>query len=597
MKKKLSIFLVLIICEISLGQVANVEANVEMDYFGNLYIETQLNDLDINNDLFLIDNDILINKNYATLLRGVMVGKTYFAEYKPKTNKIIYNIDSSNRKSSSTIKRANFFFISLPYLPLSKSTINKNKKFNLTFKLKEKYKVIFPDSSDLKKTFKYPPPIIAGEFENNQVLGFEVYSLKKENRKKEKIESIINIISDSYKFYQKKYPKSNKLPKIIFLPLDGVVGAKALDGAIVFDSNILDENANLEKRLIAHEVAHLWWGVGGIRFENDFFNEGIAEFMSLKYMEYIGEIDYLKKAINTKYYRIEGLLNEDEIIINKIFNSQKKAILNYDLTPLLLFNIEDKKNNLFDSLSEFYINFQNFEGFIPVSKLESFLKQKGYKSIFKEGVLPDYFIIEEKDKIIVKGIYSLNEKIEVELTDKNNKKVLKTFLFSNENSQYILNTSDYEKVVIDPQYKLLQFSRLNDVWVNNQKSIFSKNRYFSIIETESKVLSLSNNVVSYIFSKDNVSINDITCVENFWLINKIDKLIKEINKDEEIIITGASTYLRDQDEDLNRIDIKVAYFCPRTHKSKLIAFYIYYDKNMRFLQNFKFEAELNETEE
>ena len=52
------------------SQDSNVKANIEMDFFGNLYIDAKLPNLDIKKDTLIIDNDILIHKNYATIIGG-----------------------------------------------------------------------------------------------------------------------------------------------------------------------------------------------------------------------------------------------------------------------------------------------------------------------------------------------------------------------------------------------------------------------------------------------------------------------------------------------------------------------------------------------
>ncbi len=157
-----------------------------------------------------------------------------------------------------------------------------------------------------------------------------------------------------------------------------------------------------------------------------------------------------------------------------------------------------------------------------------------------------------------------------------------------------LTKKNIKKIVIDPEYKIIQFSRLNDIWFNNETSSLSKNRYFLIENTNPKVLSHSTKMLNYLFSKNNVNISDLTCEDNLWLIEKIDQLKKAINKNDDIILTGASTFFNEGKEKLDRIDIKATYYSKKDNSSKFIYFYLYYDKSLKYLQNFKLESELDE---
>lgn len=593
-KKNIFCFIFLIISS-CYSQKNDLTANVEMDFFGNLFIDATMNNMDISNDTLVIDSKILIHNKYATLLGGEMIGKVYFTKYLPKSNQLSYVINLPKNDIYTYVKKGDYFFTTLNYLPISKKKFYSEKKFDINFKFPNKYRIIYPDSSDIKNVYQYSPPIIAGDFINSEINGFKVYNLKKDNKKQGKINKMVGVVKDAYDFYQINYPKKN-LPKIIFLPLEGSLGGLTLKDVILLDSNILNDSISTEKRLIAHEVAHLWWGVGGIRFDNNFYNEGVAEYMALKYLEHIGDREYVKKSKNTKYYHIEGITSHEEIY-NKKLTTEEKGIFNYDYTPLLFFNIETDKNDLFKCLSEFYRKNEGSKESISVGDLDLFLKQKGLEPIIKKGLLPDFFFMEEEDKFILKGLNVTNERIELELTDNNNIKTLKTFLFSQKKDKCIINKNDYKKIVIDPEYKVLQFSRLNDVWINNDKSVFSKNRYFPIDEVKPEVLYLSTKILDYLFSNNNVRIYDLTCEENLWLIEKIDKLKEGINKNDELILTGASTLFKIGDRNHNRLDIKATFYSKKDNTSKFIYFYLYYDKSLKFLQNFKLESELNTLEE
>lgn len=596
--KKLAIFFFFSIITTSNAQEVDVKAIVEMDFFGNLYVNASLPKLDIKKDTLIIDDDILIHKNYASLIGGVRIGGSYLINYLPKTKELSYVVNLPKNSGNSYVKKSDFFFTFINYLPSIKQSFNKEKDFNITFDFPKKLKIVYPDSLDLTKKFISTPPIIAGDFIESEIEGFKVFNLKKDNKSINEIHKVISVVKDAYDFYQVKYPKKESKPKIIFLPFNGPLGGRTIRDAIVFDSNILNDSINLEKRLIAHEVAHLWWGYYGVNIDNQHIIEGIAEYMSLKYMEYIKETEYIKKSINKKHYHIEGFIDGGDILSSKKRSAEESGILNYDFAPLLFFNVEKGNKNLYDVLSEFYIINKGHKGPISISKLESFLKKNKLNPIISENVLPDYFFIEDGEKLILKGLnFQNNQKLNIELTDNRDVKMIKTYLFSSKISEYIFDKKEIKKIVVDPEYKIIQFSRLNDIWINDESSTFSKNRYFLIKDTNPIVLSQSAKMLDYLFSKNNVNINDLTCEDNLWLIEKIDQLKKTINLNDDIILTGASTLLKEGNKNLNRIDIKATYYSKRENSSKFIYFYLYFDKNLKYLQSFKLESELNETEE
>src|SRR5713101_2838853 len=72
-----------------------------------------------------------------------------------------------------------------------------------------------------------------------------------------------------------------------FYPQPGL--AQEAAGLALLSSGYLDDLERADNVvLMAHEIAHQWWGaLVGIRSWSDFWlNEGIAEFMSLVYLEH-----------------------------------------------------------------------------------------------------------------------------------------------------------------------------------------------------------------------------------------------------------------------------------------------------------------------
>ncbi|WP_300056923.1 hypothetical protein [Flavobacterium sp.] len=585
----LTIFLVFNISESLLSQEIDIEANIKMDLFGNLSINAELLNLEKNQDEIVIDNEILIHNDFAKLIRGVKLNGVQLIEYKPVSKRINFVINLPKSKNSSYLKSSDFFITTINYLPILKSDFSKKKKFDLHFDFPKKFQVIYPDESDLQETYTYPPPIIAGDFIKNTILGFDVFTLENDFNKGKRVKEILTEIDNAFSFFQKFYPNITKKPKIIFIPIK-TPDAKTLENAIVFDTKILDEKIPLQKRLIAHEVSHLWWGVGGITLDNRILTEGIAEYLALKYMDNIGEDKYVNNQKNVKLYHIEGNYDFKSALENKK-NKKESFVYSYELAPLFLFDMESRGINVFNKLHEFYKNhYLNNSKIIPYQELLYFLNSENkYDLSFN---LPDFYITENEGKLYVNCSINRINMVEVEFTNKLDYTYRDTLTFDNNIVKYEFNSQEFKKIIIDPDYQVLQTSRLNDVWNSENTSIFDKNNYYFKNTSLPIVLEKSEKFVDYLLSNSADKIEDFTCESNFGLTKKIKELKDEVDKDKNKSITGASTYLKVNNE-YNRIEIKLTYLSEG--KSKFVYFYLYFDKNYEYLQNFKLVA--NESED
>ena len=74
----------------------------------------------------------------------------------------------------------------------------------------------------------------------------------------------------------------------VFLPQAGVFGQEAAGLALMTETALQNLETKEDVVLMAHELAHQWWGVSvGIRSWSDFWlNEGVAEYVSLLYLEH-----------------------------------------------------------------------------------------------------------------------------------------------------------------------------------------------------------------------------------------------------------------------------------------------------------------------
>ena len=90
------------------------------------------------------------------------------------------------------------------------------------------------------------------------------------------------------------------------------------------------------------------------------------------------------------------------------------------------------------------------------------------------------------------------------------KKIIK---ISNKNSE-ILDTNNIKKVIIDPEYKIQQVSRLNDIWNLEDNNIFNRNRYFSTSKLNPKMLEISNEIGKYFSNLENNEITKNLVIDN-----------------------------------------------------------------------------------
>ncbi|QRM87762.1 hypothetical protein FG167_00510 [Lacinutrix sp. WUR7] len=568
----------------SSSQEKAITANVEVDRYGNLYVNNTISNLDKQIDTIVANGGILLHKDQALLKGNVKMGKVYYKKYLPKTNDFSFTINLLKEKTDSYRMTKDFFLASISYLVTLKKDFGERRAFNIETKLPEKYTLIYPSKEDLKKAHLYPPPIIAGDFYNSKIEGFDVYNLNRFKESQGKVKDILGVINDAYNFYLQSYPEHNRKPKIIFVPfISKTLLGKTFDNVILLNSKMLKDTARLEKRLLAHEVAHLFWGVTGLRFKESVLTEGIAEYMSLKYLDFKNEDKELKSLLNKKGYRSEGF--REASLVSKKIKKEDKKVISYSFSTLLFLYNEKENKSFYTDLSKFYKEKATGNTTVSLDELQEFLMQKELRLI-DSNTLPDFFITETDNSLIINGFTINDTKVEVvkELIDGSKEK--HSLAFSYKNDTYTFSKTNLKKIIIDPDYKVLQFSRLNDIWHKDETSYSSKNRYFNLIDVNPKVLAISDQLLRYLVTKDNSILKNLICEENVWLTNSYKALKDEIYKDIEgdITITGASTYYR---EGAKSMSIKMVYFTEGSNTSKLVYLRLYLDEGLNYVQKLK----------
>ncbi len=95
----------------------------------------------------------------------------------------------------------------------------------------------------------------------------------------------------------------------VFLPLAGGFGQEAAGLALMTDAYLEKLESGNDVVLMAHELAHQWWGVSvAIRSWSDFWlNEGVCEYVSLLYLEHSRGRDAFLDAIAKLRTRMDEL--------------------------------------------------------------------------------------------------------------------------------------------------------------------------------------------------------------------------------------------------------------------------------------------------
>ena len=521
MINKILTFLFLINFSIVLSQ-KTVNAKIIIDENNNLKISQTFAS---KKNIVIFPNYITLDSSAKFLSNETSISKSYEVgdkfDYKVNTDKSNINDD--------------FFITNLRYLGLEKSDFIKEKKFNLNISSKN-YNIIFPTANDLQQKYIATPIIVAGKFKNFEINGFQVYYLEKESELLEEIKKATVGMTKSFEFYSNHFGKKDK-PKIIFAPING--RSETNENIIIYNSALLKNNA--PRTTVSHEIAHIWFGKDGIIFKEHSLTEAFAEFFAFQYLTATYHSENFKKyfedLISIRQFTTEGK-KSFEGFASENLDKDEKDLFSYNLLPLYLYSKQKNDANFINLIADFY-KYKKDDRTTSLDELNFFLQSKGYETLFTDKI-PDFYFSEcDKSKICINSNSENIYNLEIESTSKDNLVAKKIIKISNKNSE-ILDTNNIKKLAIDPEYKIQQVSRLNDIWNAEDSNSFNRNRYFSISKLNPKMLEISNEIGNYFNNLDN---NEIT--KNL-IIDEKDKLMfnelktKYLNS-KSVILSGASS--------------------------------------------------------
>lgn len=503
MKRNILFFALLLKCALLSAQ-EEINAKVIIDENSNLQVTQVFNEN--NNDNYLFPKEVSLNQKEFKFLRENDKLKEYEIQ---NVNNISFEIITNTSKLNN-----DFLITNLKYVGIKSKDFFDLKKFNLDISSK-KYNIIFPSIDDLKETYTTSPKIVAGNFNSFEENGFKVYYLENEKEYLDEMKKANIGMSNSFNYYSKYFGEKRK-PKIVFAPNNEA--SETTENLIVYNSDVV--KGKNKENTISHEIGHIWFGQDGIIIKERPLTEGIAEFLSMQYIiSQLGE-KQLDVSINERLYQLEGeksLHNLKE----KDLDLKKSLSLSYRLLPMYFYSRQLRNSNFINELSELY-KAKEKERKTSLEDINKLFQSKGYEIISTDELFPDFYISDSITNEI--SIISTSEKsyeVEIGIIDSNNQKSIKTLTFSKEQKKQKINVENINKIVIDPSYKILQISRLNDSWSKNDNNVFNRNRYFKIDSNED-IAFISNEVANYLSRKtENIS-------------NKINISLREENELKEL---------------------------------------------------------------
>ncbi len=546
--------------------------DVTVNDTGDVNVHQEVNKLI---DTLVLKRGVVVNKKYLVPKNDDDLKRVRYPKYirNKDFNYVEYNYPIPKRTSRYHSITDSIFYFNKNFLA------NNNKlygnKLGLDIMLPNDFQLIYPYEK-MKNDSIDSPEIIAGHFIKSNINNFEVFYLKPKS--KVELSNIIDVVDDSFLFFEKLLSSKVNKPRLIFMPVNGSYNAKTLKNTIVFN-----ENRDYGDRTVVHEVAHLWWSKYVVGFEDKILNEAVTEFMALYYLNSINKRDFVKEELIKKNYWSEGLPSFNA------FKKRKKSInriktLSYLFLPILLNHIQENNKSFIDKLIKVFSEHKKSKSLISTKEFEDLLNELGYSCLLEnDTILTDYYITESNNSVSVNSMSSSTEKIPIEYTFKDNSVKIDSIDVSKTNPVEI-EKQNLHKLIIDPDFKTLQFSKLNDIWVNNDSSLFSKSKYFTTIEKDSRVVEISSNVLYYLFEDKIVNFN--SDVEKN---NKVSAILEKVKESISLnglnnIPNGASVNYA---EEKNRINLKVVYYSEDKMKPHVISLRISVDDNIENIKHVK----------
>lgn len=545
-----------------------VFARITMDDSLNLQITQSASTLK-NNDTLISNQYVSVEKEIAKKIKSGNLA-LFALKSEQQIDSLKYKINPFSKKNNNFYEvDSDYFYTDIQYLFLSKKTFYSQKKiFDLSFTI-PKYKIIFPDIEDLKQQYIAAPPIIAGNFTHLNILDFNVFYLQKDAFYENKIKLVSEDINKSYNLFSNYFGNLSK-PKIIFFPFAAKSFSQTRENVILYNSTLYSSNVE-SKKIIAHEVAHIWFG-NTFNFDNNRMTEGVAEFLALLYLERSLNVTEFNKYLTEKFFDSEGFNNIGQIFKNSIGGRNDQRI-KYSLIPLVLYFRHKNNPTFINILSNFY-SLNKLKERATVESFENFLVANGEEKLFTKEKLPNFFIDENANNNNINIISTSSRKynLEIEKILKNDKIIYETLHFKKGKYKNRINVKKVKKITLDPKFKILQGTKLDDIWINDNKDLFYKNnyKYFDLTSNSNEIpIQIIN------FLKENGRDTIISKFTNNEIVRKKILDLKSKLNSKDLSFTGAASKLIEN----NTIVFFISYYNNSNKDFDTLIFYATLNKN------------------
>lgn len=330
-----------------------ISADLKINAAGSITVKENISAIDAK-DTLLLHKNIPIAGNIEQLLKDkTLIYRGIYRQYLKSTGRLDYCLKLPTPHYDNFFLKESVFFIAENYLAMKKKTFNQKKQIVLNITLPANLMLVYPNIEDLKQTFYTAPPIIAGNFKEELYKNYKIYQREDLPENQKRKFQIIDIASKALDNFQQIFEPVTNKPKIVFMPFEGNLAGKNIYGLLALNEKFL-KNDYFNKRILIHEILHLWWGDNSIRFENPVLAEAFTEYFTLKYLMKEKEDKYVDQIMTAKRKNIEKIKHYD-LSFTKISDQTTYNAYCYDLLPLMLLENGDTE----DILINFYKNNKN----------------------------------------------------------------------------------------------------------------------------------------------------------------------------------------------------------------------------------------------
>jgi hypothetical protein len=475
-------------------------------------------------------------------------------------------------KIPDSVKSRNFLFepnqlLLLPDFDYLPHVLHDVSKVTYKFNLKGNQRHAYIDG-DFKSVSAKIPYVLSGNFKikgENRITSFIPNGLAYNEAR---YLSILKIVNASYEFFSKTYgiPNDKKEFKVFFLNRSGGHG---FSSGLILDQVYLsgsDKLNNKLKLLIAHEVAHYWWG-NTIETNQSSLFEGLAEYSATLFMQDVGHFE-IRHIYADKNFQLEinpiAKIQFDTIDAYDFQNNLYRAF-SYLKLPIILRALESKigKENLTSGLKSVFLKYKSSGELLSYSDFIEVFKIYGADDLLRSEIIEttknwtDYYIKSVTDKVVVYGVTGWHDTspISVALTSGDNKTIYDSIDFGEKNE--VIKKYDFEisSIKIDPEFLTSQLTTLNDTY-NSKRTDATGSKYEKIYED--KYYLLADKLTAFLFYG---GLAPGTFASGSELQSKLAQMSETTRK---ITLNGWLMYV---DKKKNKLKIKISFATPTQQNS------------------------------